>query len=477
MRRKLLACISHNPIVALIDVLLVNLGLVLSFHLRWPNVGPHEQNLRAYTHEAPLLSIAAVTIFFILDLYSDWVRKSKTDLVYSIVGSSCILAFVTTSIVYWDRQFAFPRSVILISPLAVSSLLLVYRLSVRSLRNALTGPARALVICNDPVSGQEIASQINENQQDWIRVEAYLQAKDIVLFYEMRSKFDTIIIVENVERKAELIDFCAAIKKQVMVVPDFFELSMVGAHPLQIGDLLLFNINPPHLSPGQRMLKRILDLVVATAMFVLTSPLLVILSIIIRLSSKGPVLFHQERVGCNGDEYTLYKFRSMVEDAEEKTGPVLATENDPRITRLGKFLRGTRLDELPQLLNVIKGDMSLVGPRPERAHFVREFCLTIPSYQYRMLVKPGITGLAQVYGRYSTTPVRKLRFDLMYIYDYSLVLDLKILLKTILVVLKRGQAAGVSEQEEVLNQVSRSLGVCAVGEEERVPGQEFVFKK
>lgn len=471
MRRKLLACISHNPIVALIDVLLVNLGLVLSFHLRWPNVGPHEQNLRAYTHEAPLLSIAAVTIFFILDLYSDWVRKSKTDLVYSIVGSSCILAFVTTSIVYWDRQFAFPRSVILISPLAVSSLLLAYRLSVRNLRNALTGPARALVICNDPVSGQEIASQINENQQDWIRVEAYLQAKDIVWFYEMRSKFDTIIIVGNVERKAELIDFCAAQKKQVMVVPDFFELSMVGAHPLQVDDILLFDINPPSLSPGQRILKRTLDLVGSTALLVFASPLLLVLSIFIRISSRGPVLFRQERVGRNGSEYTLYKFRTMVPDAEEATGPILATENDPRITGLGRFLRDTRLDELPQLINVLKGDMSLVGPRPERAHFAKEFCLTVPSYQYRMAVKPGITGLAQVYGRYSTTAARKVRFDLMYIYDYSLVLDLKILLKTIPVVLKREQAAGIA--------VGNSKGTPQQvgGTVESLPGSGVVFGK
>lgn len=470
MRRKAIACILHNPIVALTDVFLVNVGLILSFHLRWATIGPPADNMQAYIHEAPLLSIAAVTIFFIADLYSGWVRKSKTELAYSIACSSCILAVVTTSIVYWDRQFAFPRSVVLISPVLIASLLLWYRLSVRKLRNAIAGPARALVICNDAESGEEISAHINRTQQEWVQVDAYLETKDLIRLYDLRSNFDTIIVVGDIERKAEIIDFCAGHKLRVMVVPDFFELSMVGARPLQIDDVLLFNINPPNLSPGQRMLKRILDLVGSAAMLVLTSPVLMILSIIIRLSSKGPALFRQDRVGRNGKEYTLYKFRTMVTDAEEKTGPVLATENDPRITRLGKFLRDTRLDELPQLFNVLNGDMSLVGPRPERAHFVREFCLTIPSYQYRMLVKPGITGLAQVYGRYSTMAARKLRFDLMYIYDYSLVLDFKILLKTVLVVLKREQAAGVSIERLVPQQ----LGTA---EEERVPGQEIVFEK
>lgn len=472
MRRRTIACILHNPIVALIDALLVNLGLILSFQLRWPGFALPEKGLQAFTHEAPLLSIAAVTIFFVADLYSDWVRKSKTELTYSIVCSSCILAIATSAIAYWDRQFAFPRSVIVISAAVICTLLLWFRLAVRKLRNSIAGPSRALVICNDALSGEEIAAQINGTAQDWVRVEAYLEVGNLIRLYELRSKFETIIIVGNVERKAEIIDLCAAHKQQVMVVPDFFELSMVGARPLQIDDILLFNINPPTLSPGQRMLKRALDLFGSTALLVLASPLLVILPIIIRLSSKGPALFRQERVGRNGKEYALYKFRTMVEDAEQRTGPVLATRNDPRITRLGKFLRDTRLDELPQLINVLNGDMSLVGPRPERAHFVREFSLTVPSYQYRMLVKPGITGLAQVYGRYSTTAARKIRFDLMYIYDYSLVLDLKILLRTILVVLKREQAAGVSM--ELLKRVPQHVGVP---DEVPVPGQDIVFEK
>jgi lipopolysaccharide/colanic/teichoic acid biosynthesis glycosyltransferase len=135
----------------------------------------------------------------------------------------------------------------------------------------------------------------------------------------------------------------------------------------------------------------------------------------------------------------------MVVDAERKSGPVFATRNDPRITPVGRFLRGTRLDEIPQVLNILKGEMSFVGPRPERPSFVRQFAETIPAYSYRLKVKPGVTGLAQVRGRYDSDPASKLRYDLYYIRNFSLLLDLKILFQTVLVVLKPGNARGVGE--------------------------------
>jgi lipopolysaccharide/colanic/teichoic acid biosynthesis glycosyltransferase len=134
----------------------------------------------------------------------------------------------------------------------------------------------------------------------------------------------------------------------------------------------------------------------------------------------------------------------MVADAERQTGPVLATANDPRITKIGTFLRATRLDEFPQLFNVLRGEMSLVGPRPERPHFVQQFREQIPGYEFRLAVKPGVTGLAQVFGRYSTTAERKLRFDLTYITKYSLLMDIRLLLSTIAVLLRREQAEGIA---------------------------------
>jgi exopolysaccharide biosynthesis polyprenyl glycosylphosphotransferase len=214
---------------------------------------------------------------------------------------------------------------------------------------------------------------------------------------------------------------------------------------MEMDDVLMLHLAPPHLRPGQRSIKRLLDVGESLCLLILTAPIMAVAAILVRLSSPGPALFKQTRVGADGKEYTLYKFRTMIVDAEQNTGPVLAASKDPRITGTGHFLRATRIDELPQLFNVLIGNMSLIGPRPERPHFVRIFKDQLPGYEFRLAVKPGITGLAQIYGRYSTAPELKLRFDLMYVYNYSLVTDLQILFKTILIVLQPSHAEGFKE--------------------------------
>ena len=193
-------------------------------------------------------------------------------------------------------------------------------------------------------------------------------------------------------------------------------------------------------STGTRVAKRLLDLIVATILLCVTWPLMIATAIAVGLDSPGPVLFTQERVGKDGSKFTLMKFRSMRSDAEKLTGPVWATEHDPRITKVGRFIRKTRLDELPQLFNVLAGSMSLVGPRPEREHFVTELSQKIPYYNQRHLVKPGLTGWAQINYRYGSTfedSVRKLQYDIFYIKNQSLLFDLSILFNTIKTVLLR----------------------------------------
>lgn len=157
---------------------------------------------------------------------------------------------------------------------------------------------------------------------------------------------------------------------------------------------------------------------------------------------KGSIFYKQARLGQNNKEFTIYKFRSMVEGAEKLTGPVLAGQNDPRITKFGHFLRKTRIDELPQFLNVLKGDMSIVGPRPEREFFIKQFEKEHNSYTYRSTVKPGITGYAQIMGKYTTTVEDKLRFDLFYIRNYSFILDIIIQFRTVIVMLDKNKSEG-----------------------------------
>ncbi len=188
--------------------------------------------------------------------------------------------------------------------------------------------------------------------------------------------------------------------------------------------------------------KRLFDLVLAASGLLLTWPLLLVVALAIRLDSRGPVLFRQERSGQRGRTFTLNKFRSMLADAEKLTGPVWATEDDPRVTRVGRILRKTRIDELPQLFNVLGGSMSLVGPRPERPNFVEELARKIPYYHQRHIVRPGITGWAQInypYGNTVEDALQKLQYDLFYIKYQSLLFDLSILFTTVkTVVLRRG---------------------------------------
>ncbi|WP_054031638.1 TIGR03013 family XrtA/PEP-CTERM system glycosyltransferase [Desulfatitalea tepidiphila] len=208
------------------------------------------------------------------------------------------------------------------------------------------------------------------------------------------------------------------------------------------GKLTVESINPSwliysegfHKSKARRLIKRTTDLIVAFLMLIVLAPFIAVVALIIKLDSKGPVLFSQERVGENRKPYMVHKFRSMVSDAEAMTGPVWAQDNDSRITRVGHFIRKWRVDELPQLWNVLKGEMSFVGPRPEREHFVKELEAIIPYYGERFTVKPGLTGWAQVsygYGASVEDAIEKLNYDLFYIKNMSTLMDFMIIAKTV----------------------------------------------
>ncbi|MEA4961768.1 exopolysaccharide biosynthesis polyprenyl glycosylphosphotransferase [Lutispora sp.] len=182
------------------------------------------------------------------------------------------------------------------------------------------------------------------------------------------------------------------------------------------------------------LFRRLMDISIASIGFLFTFSLLVIFGILIKLESEGPFIYSQIRAGKNGRQFKIYKLRSMYIDAE-KDGPQWAQNHDARVTKIGRCIRKTRIDEIPQFINIIKGDMSIVGPRPERPYFIDEFCKEIPEYNYRLAVKPGLTGWAQVNGGYGLTPQEKLEKDLYYINNQSIWLDIKIILKTVKIIL------------------------------------------
>lgn len=182
-------------------------------------------------------------------------------------------------------------------------------------------------------------------------------------------------------------------------------------------------------------LKRVLDVIAASGLFTITSPVILLFALLIRLETPGSPVYRQERVGLMGKRFVIAKLRSMYNDAEKHSGAVWAAKNDARVTKVGKFIRKTRIDELPQLLNVIKGEMSMIGPRPERPSLTEQFSHDVPGFEQRLVVKPGLSGYAQVYGGYDVTPAEKYQMDQYYIENFGFWEDFKIVFETIRVVL------------------------------------------
>lgn len=252
--------------------------------------------------------------------------------------------------------------------------------------------------------------------------------KDVIVAFD-ESQQDVLISVLDVIEVPDV---------SVKIVPNFYQLISGMNQTNQIHGLPLIEVMPDPMPTWEKFTKRTLDVVASLIILILLSPVMLIVAVLVKLTSKGPVIFAQNRVGLHGKEFMIYKFRTMVQDAEKSTGPVFAQKQDPRITPLGLILRKLRLDELPQLVNVLSGDMSLVGPRPERPYFVEQFKKEIPLYSRRLRVKPGITGWAQVKWKYDESfedVVEKTKYDLFYVENISLRMDLKILLNTIVTVI------------------------------------------
>jgi Undecaprenyl-phosphate glucose phosphotransferase len=234
-------------------------------------------------------------------------------------------------------------------------------------------------------------------------------------------------------RMIELLESTSREMVDVKVVPDLLQVIALRARLEDLDGVPIINVNDVPLQGFNSILKRLIDVAISTAALVLLAVPLGLLASIVKLTSRGPVFYRQERMGLDGKSFTILKFRSMYDDAERSTGPVWTVPDDPRVTPFGRFLRRSNLDELPQLWNVLRGDMSIVGPRPERPHFVQQFKHRIPQYMLRHKVKAGLTGWAQVNGWRGNTPLdKRIEYDLYYIENWSVRLDLKIMWLTLL---------------------------------------------
>lgn len=262
------------------------------------------------------------------------------------------------------------------------------------------------------------------------------------------DKYSAVLICDfDHANKDEVLRYCYAKKKRIYLLPSTNDIILSSTYQSQIFDTPILMCRNHGLSMEQEIVKRLMDLVVSAIMLLLASPIMLVTAIAIKACDGGPVFFKQNRVTKDGKIFNVLKFRSMIVDAD-KGGFKGATDNDSRITPVGKIIRACRVDELPQLINIFKGDMSLVGPRPERTEHVYMYTEQYPEFDLRHRVKGGLTGYAQIYGKYNTTPKDKLNMDLIYIEKYSLLLDIKLLFMTFKILFMKESTEGFEEKQE-----------------------------
>lgn len=244
-----------------------------------------------------------------------------------------------------------------------------------------------------------------------------------------------------------LIKFCYSHNIRIYLMPKISDVLVKGAVQLHLFDTPILMVREYALTFEQRVLKRTIDVVFSLLLIVLSSPFMLITALLVYFYDRGPILYKQVRCTQGGKEFQILKFRSMRVDAEKDGVARLAAKNDERITPIGKFIRKVRIDELPQLFNILRGDMSFIGPRPERPEIIKQYLEEMPEFSYRMKVKAGLAGFAQVYGKYNTTPYDKLKLDLFYIENYSVWMDLKLMLLTLKILVTPDATEGVDENQ------------------------------
>lgn len=271
--------------------------------------------------------------------------------------------------------------------------------------------------------------------------------ENLDIVYSKIEQYDAVLLndIPNKYRK-EILKHCFENDIPVYYTPKIQDIMVRGSDEINLFDSPLFLARNVGMTTAQAFSKRIIDIIGSTLGLIILSPIFLIVSILIKIEDGGKVFFMQDRCTYDGKVFRIHKFRSMKEDAEKDGKPHPATSDDDRITKVGKIIRATRIDELPQLVDIWIGNMSIVGPRPERVEHVAKYTEDIPEFGYRLKVKGGLTGYAQVYGRYNTTSYDKLKMDLIYVVNYSLLMDFQIILETVKIIFSKESTEGFTEE-------------------------------
>jgi exopolysaccharide biosynthesis polyprenyl glycosylphosphotransferase len=461
----------EHIVTLLIDVLTINLAYLAYYYFRV------RSGWIPYSIEPELiLPMVFVCLYWLIwfgifGLYRPWYEQSRIDETLTIGKVTIIGALVLFFLIFIDDTSSdtIVRSRLLILGYWFVLMILVItgrimrRFVQRKLRLAGVGLRNTIIIgwsekafelCNMvlkyPALGYKVIgfvkvgaknpSVLKEKWNDYKGIPILGTMKELSVLIKKQAVSEVLIGLDPSERKqlSDILRQCDSVDVGMKIMPDLYDIVSGQARISSLYGLPLMDVRPQLMKPWEEVAKRTLDILFSLSILILGLPLWLLLACFIKLDSRGPILYRQVRVGRNSNHFKIYKFRSMRMDAEKKSGPIWAGKNDPRVTSAGRILRKTHLDEVPQFINVLKGDMSLVGPRPERPFFVDKLTKEIPLYNHRHRVRPGITGWAQVKHKYDENmeDVRaKIKYDLFYIENISWRLDLKILFNTFYVML------------------------------------------
>ena len=415
------------------DAAAIVVSYALALYLRFLGPPP-AYNLRAVVHTVPVVAVCGLLLAQIYGLYEGR-PMSWPEQVQSIFVLVLLEALAATSAAFVARSFAVPRSVIAIA--AVLNLLLMYAYHALAYRtwSARHGPPDLLLVRpagpggdGAPTAGASFRVAATLRLEEAVRDPVLAAAAAL-----RQAGADGLLLSQDLTGsvKESLALYAVEHGLELFIVPRLLDLMVLQSRPSMFDDRLVINLTGSAGAGYQRALKRFIDVCLSAGFLVLTTPLLCAMAIAVLLDDGPPVLYRQVRIGRHGRHFTVTKIRTMVRGAEAGTGPVLARPGDPRLTRVGGILRRLHLDELPQLWNVLRGEMSLVGPRPERPELHEAVVAAEPHFAHRLRVLPGVTGLAQVQGGYDTHPQEKLKFDTLYSLRASAALDAQILLRTV----------------------------------------------
>lgn len=401
------------------------------------------------------ISIYGVILLFLSVMYGG-MRLGYLKNV-ELIFSQVFATLIADVIIYGELSVMafqlFVPHVFLMMLLEQTVVVIIYINIVNRIYRSLFPPRKLLLVHGDrPI--QDICSKF-ESRRDKYLIVKHVHIREgvenicaqIAREYE-EGLYNAIVIGDiTVEERNLILKYCYGRSIRVYVMPKIPDVIIMGAEELHIFDTPLMLTREYHLTIEQRFVKRLIDIICSAIMLVIASPFMLVTAIAIKLYDGGPVLYKQVRCTKDRREFYIMKFRSMRVDAEKDGVARLAQKNDDRITPIGKIIRKCRIDELPQLINILKGDMSFIGPRPERPEIIAQYEEIMPEFVFRMKVKAGLAGFAQVYGKYNTSPYDKLKLDLTYIENYSLWMDLKLMLLTLKILFWPDSTEGVENEQ------------------------------